>query len=162
MNKGILITLLSVCLCTLSRAQEDSVKVQPKAEPSIFSMKMQRRFIPTDAPFHPYETEGRSFLRALENTSISLSGGYRHWLDAQASSGPMVTLAVQKWISPRHGLRLEGGSGYFMDLDGLSRVVLLPDLRLSHVFNLSAWLNGFDPSAAGTLKRRRQFEISCR
>ena len=151
MNKGILITLLSVCLCTLSRAQEDSIKVQPKAEPSIFSMKMQRRFIPTDAPFHPYETEGRSFLRALENTSISLSGGYRHWLDAQASSGPMVTLAVQKWISPRHGLRLEGGSGYFMDLDGLSRVVLLPDLRLSHVFNLSAWLNGFDPSAAGTL-----------
>ena len=145
MNKGILITLLAAFLCTFSHAQQDSVKVQRKAEPGIFSMKMQRRYVPTDLPFE----EGR--LRFLENTSISLSGGYRHWLGAQASSGPMATLAIQKWLSPRHGLRLEAGSGSFLDLDNGSSMVLLPDVRLSHVFNLSAWLGGYDPASQGSL-----------
>ena len=133
-KKGLLISLLAAFLCTFVHAQQDSVKVQPKAQPGIFSMKMQRRYVPTDLPFE----EGR--LRFLENTSISLSGGYRHWLGAQASAGPMATLALQKWLSPRHGLRLEAGSGSFLDLNNGSSVVLLPDVRLSHVFNLSAWL----------------------
>lgn len=120
-------------------AQEDSL--------SVFGLKMQRRFIPPDQPFH--ESGRNLFLQALENTSISLSGGYHRWLDREIGSGPVAGISIGRWITPRHGIRLEAGTGYLLDNENLSLVELTPDIRLSHLFNLSAFLDGYDASGAG-------------
>ena len=124
-------------------AQEDSL--------SVFGLKMQRRVVPADQPFTDPAPGRNLFLRALENTSISLMGGYHRWLDRDIGSGPVAGLSVSRWITPRHGLRLEAGTGYLLDNEGLSKVELFPDIRLSHLFNLSAFLDGYDPSRTGFL-----------
>ena len=128
-------------------AQEDSLRV--KVEPSIFNMKMQQRFTPSHQLFHEL---GRSpLLQVLENSSISLSGSYHRWLDPNLSSGPSLTLSLNKWINPTHGVRLEASAGYFFNNEEHYRVKMLPDIRISHLFNLSAYLDGYDYQRPGYL-----------
>lgn len=141
-----LAALLFMGAAGLAHAQEDTLKVE--TIPSIFDQKMQRRYVPSDQPFYDNQT---GFLRALENTSVSVAGSYRRWLDKDMSSGPMLSVAISKWFTPQHGIRLEAGAGYFFENISYSRVKILPDVRLSHLFNLSAWLDGYDAYRRGNL-----------
>lgn len=128
-------------------AQQDSIMVNRQAEESIFGLKMQNRYIPEDQLFHE---PGRSgFLRALENLSIGAGGSYHRLLDNGMSSGPMASLYLSKWFTPRQGIRIEAGAGYFFDNETRARVKILPDIRISHLFNLSAYLDGYNPASPG-------------
>jgi len=147
------ISLLLLAACFLlgpafrTYAQEDTLRV--KEEPGIFNMKMQRRYTPSHQLF--YEPGQNVLLRILENSSVSLSGSYHRWLDPDLSSGPALTLSFGKWITPTHGVRIEAGTGYFFNNERRSRVKMLPDVRISHLFNLSAYLNGYDSMIPGYL-----------
>lgn len=150
-NNRILMMLLAACLLLgpafRTHAQEDTLRV--KEEPGIFDMKMQHRYTPSHQPFQ--EPGRNAFLRILENSSISLSGSYHRWLDPDLSSGPSLTLSLGKWVSPTHGFRIEAGTGYFFNNENRSRVKMLPDIRISHLFNLSAYLDGYNPLRLGDL-----------
>ena len=120
-------------------------------EGSVFHQKMQRRYVPGNLPFRDTVAGRNAFLRALENVSISTFGSYNHWLDPGFSSGPSVSLSLEKWITPTQGVRLEAGTGFFFDNDSRRRVKMLPDVRVSHLFNLSAYLDGYNPYRLGDL-----------
>ena len=107
-------------------------------EQSIFGEKMQSRYIPSHEGF-----KGNFF--------ISTTGSYRRWMDQNMGAGPMVGVAFGKWFTPLHGARIEAGTGYFLDIERNARVKILPDVRASYLFNLSAFLDGYRPSRPGYL-----------
>lgn len=111
---------------------------QQREEKSVFGEKMQRRSVPVDSSFH------RQFY-------LSTMGSYHRWLDQGMSSGPLAGLAAGMWFTPLHGARIEVNAGYFFDNETRRRVKILPDIRASYLFNLSAFMNGYQPHGRGTL-----------
>ena len=111
---------------------------QQREEKSVFGKKMQQRSVPVDSSFH------RQFY-------ISVMGGYHRWLYQGMSSGPMGGLAAGMWFTPLHGARIEANTGYFTDNETKERVKILPDIRASYLFNMSAFIDGYRPSRTGKL-----------
>lgn len=151
-GKRLFILLVTALLAGQAFAQENTAGAatsKASAEESVFGLKMQHRYSPSDLPFRDTIPGRNGFLRALENTSISIMGSYNRWLDKDLSSGPMAGVALSKWLSPLHGFRVEAGAGFFLNNETGGRVKILPDVRVSHLFNLSAYLYGYNASAPG-------------
>lgn len=104
---------------------------------SILSYKMQGRYRPEGAPFVNNNLG--------DNLFISLYGGYFRPFADNFSSGTSAGIAIEKWIRPAHGVRLEVGSSWFTENYNASNVRMI-DFRLSYLFDVDAYLDGFNPS----------------
>lgn len=103
---------------------------------SILGYKMQGR----------YRAEGAPFVNSSlgDNMFISLYGGYFRPFADNFSSGTSAGIAIEKWIRPAHGVRLEVGSSWFTE-NYNATTVRMTDFRLSYLFDVDAYLEGFDP-----------------
>lgn len=122
--------VLEACLSPAAMGQRE--------ERSVFDQKMQRRYMPADSSFR-------------QRVFVSAMGGYRRWLDRGMSAGPTAGLAAGMWFTPLHGARIEAGTAFFLDNETGNSVKILPDVRASYLFNLSAFMNGYRPDGRGTL-----------
>ena len=127
--------------------QQDTVQVQVQEPPqeevrgsqsrSILNMKMQRRWRPADEPF-----EARSIL---SNSFIYLRAGFYRPFANNFSTGIDGAVVIDKWFGRFHGMRVSAGASTFMENFEAGRVSML-NLRASYIFNLSAFLGGYDPA----------------
>ena len=125
--------------------QQDTVQVQePPPEEvrgsqsqSILNMKMQRRWRPADEPFE------RGSI--LSNSFIYLRAGFYRPFANNFSTGIDGALVLDKWFGRFHGMRLSAGASTFMENFEAGRVSML-DLRASYIFNLIAFLGGYNPA----------------
>lgn len=144
MMKHILPYLLAAVMLSSSltvRAQQDSLSITTDSLQtggrSILGLKMQRRFIPVNRPF----LEDKSLFA---NSFVMLVGsGYRQ-IAENYSNGPYLTASAGKWLKPAHGVRLSLGAGYFYDNYDYRRVKMI-DVRADYMFNLSAYVDGYNP-----------------
>lgn len=136
MRKGKTLISAIILLLVGFLAGQPGAAQEAEKQQSVFGQKMQARYTPGNEGF-----KGQFF--------VAVSGGYHRWLDSGMGTGPMAAIAVGKWFTPLHGIRLEAGSGYFLDIKQNSRVKILPDVRISHLFNLTSFLDGYRPSQPG-------------
>lgn len=120
---------------TTSTAEVDSTSVI--VQESLLGYKMMRRYRPINQPF----VEDKGFF---SNMFIMLVGsGYRQFA-SNYSNGPYITSTLGKWFTKWHGARLSTGIGYFWDNYSATRV-WMADTRLSYMFNLTSYIDGYDP-----------------
>ena len=132
----LLAALMLAVPCTLSaqEAASDTLRTEGR---SILSLKMQKRYVPVNRPFLQ---DGTLFA----NSFVTLVGsGYRQLAD-NYSNGPFVTVGFGKWVKPAHGFRLSVSGGYFFDNYDYQRV-LMSAIRADYLFNLSAYVDGYNP-----------------
>ena len=120
---------------TLVTAPADTVAPQYS---SILGLRMQSRYVPVNQPFN----EEKSFLA---NAYVGLVGSSYNQFASNYSNGPYLTAFLGRWFTPVHGARVSAGAGYFMDNFTATRVKIV-DTRLSYTFNLSAFVDGYNPN----------------
>ena len=132
-RKTILSLLLPVMLCLWTGGRDVAFAQE---EESVFGKKMQSRYNPSHTGFKG-------------NFHLSAMGGYHRWLDKDFGAGAHFGIAFGKWFSPLHGARIEAGIGSIFDIDRADRMKVLPDVRASYLFDISSFLNGYDPARPG-------------
>lgn len=116
----------------ISYAQEED----PGNSQSILGRKMQRRWRPADQAFERGSIVSNSF--------VYVRGGFYRPFAENFSTGIDGAIVFDKWLGRFHALRLAVGASTFMENFEAGRVSML-DLRASYLFNLSAFLGGYDP-----------------
>lgn len=129
---------------TLAAAPVDSAAVAVvdttavMVQESLLGYRMQRRYRPINQPF----VKGQGLF---SNVFIMLvASGYREF-NSNYSNGPYITSSLGKWFTEWHGARLATGIGYFWDNYTATRV-MMADTRLSYMFNLTGYVDGYDPN----------------
>jgi len=135
------LTAVMLSLSWTLGAQTDTLSVTAdslaRGGKSILGLKMQRRYLPVN---HPFIEDGT----LMTNSFFSVVGsGYRQLAD-NYSNGPYLTAGWGKWLKPAHGVRLSLGAGYFFDNYDMRRVKMI-DARADYMFNLSAYVDGYNP-----------------
>lgn len=130
-------TLATAPVDTTAAAQVDtSATASVLVQESLLPYRMQKRYRPVNQPFH----KGGFFA----NSYFSITGAaYRQWA-SNYSNGPFVSGAFGKWVNPYNGIELSGGWGTFMDNYDATRLSLIM-AKASYLFNLSAYVDGYNP-----------------
>jgi len=121
---------LALNLCAQKVAESDSVK-------SIIGYEMQKRYTPINQPFIK---DGGPFANSY---ATIIGSGYRQFA-SNYSNGPYLTAGLGKWFTMWHGARVALGTGYFYDNYKPEKVRMV-DLRASYLFNLTGYVDGYDP-----------------
>lgn len=93
--------------------------------------------------FKPEDKEFRND-KFNSNMYVTLMGAPYRQFNPNYSNGPFASLAIGKWISPRHGIEISGGASSFKDNYEGYRLIEA-QARLSYLFNISSYAGGYDP-----------------
>ena len=122
------------------RAQEpDSLLVVPAdttVQESLLPYKMLGRYRPVNRPFHKGGFMANTYASVLGSGFRQMADNYSYGIGVGASFG--------KWLAPWHGVELGLDLGRFMDNFDATRLTQV-NLRASYLFNLSAYVDGYDP-----------------
>jgi len=135
-------SLLVPAADTSAVAQVDSLTVEVDSASVVFNesllgYKMQGRYRPVNQPF---VKDGGFF----SNSFLLTMGSAYHQYASNYSNGPHLSSMFGKWLNEWHGVRVGGGIGYFWDNYPATRVMML-DISASYMFNLTAYVDGYDP-----------------
>lgn len=145
LRKYIYVVLMLLAVLNARAQEKDTASVAAVSDTatavtlgrSILGLKMQKRYTPVNNPF--LKEKG-----LFPNSFITVVGsGYRQFYKYY-SNGPYLTFGFGKWFNSYHGMRLAGGAGYFFDNFEFRRVKMM-DTRVSYLFNLSGYIDGYDP-----------------
>lgn len=103
---------------------------------------LQKRYRPVD--------KQTAFGRVISDMYVWVHGSYYRPFVQYYGNGPLISAGIGKWFSNKdglrryHGVRLGASFGYFMDGFDANRV-RWADVRASYLFDLSAYMAGYDP-----------------
>lgn len=103
---------------------------------SLLPYKMQSRYRPVNRPFHKGGFLANSYASVL-------GAGFRQMAD-NYSYGIALGGAFGKWLAPWHGVEAGLDFSRFMDNFDATRLTQV-NIRASYLFNLSAYVDGYDP-----------------